>query len=728
MNVVPPHLFGQIALREGLIKPEQLEEALRLQASAGKAQLLGRILVERGYLSDRDVARIYASQLVARKDLGPGGGQPAPTKTPSGAFTLPPAMAGTPAGAAVAAEQTLFGKYLLTDVLGKGFSQTYKVWDSDRKTFLALKLGPAASAAPEEIKRFREDAQAASQLTHPNIVKVHEVNEVNGRPYLLTDFVAGTSLAHLVHPDNRDPAEFASNKGTTRVYRHPKDDTLVGEIRKALKEKKPLQRDHLLRLLAEAARGVNFAHENGVLHRDLKPHNLIADLHGRPIITDFASPSVMHRLKHSSDGRDLPLPAYTAPEMLREGAAPDKFADIYSLGAILYECLTGRSPYEGAPMDVVRLIQQQDPVVPTLVNPGVPPELEAVCLKAMERKKDLRYATALELAEDLERFLYGGTVRARPSGSMTRAFRRNRLAASFGGAALLLLAWVGYDFWALSATSSTTTPSPESGQVAQLQAEARKAAREPGQIQRAFDLYTQAIRLQGSNLELWYERGLCANRMGRYDSALKDFKTCMAKGVATGGSYYYSGRIWMEACQDLPDARDQALENFRNLLHEDVAGPFADLTRACILGLEGNLEKALQALDKIRTDAAGPAEIPMIRAWVHLHQSTPNEIEAIKCYHAAIEAAPGDEHALFQRARLYVRMGKYAEAKRDLDRALAITPVHRGMLKDRGYLNADHLKDYDAARRDLEKALTLPGEGVDTLEGILRLKLSLLPR
>ncbi len=765
------HLFGQLALRDGLITPEQLEEALRLQREAARGQLLGRILVERGYLKETDVARVYQQQIrmkhsvpgngapsrppsplrpvSAEPPTAPGssgsakipaaGGAPAPDpgQTPAAPASPPgPVVTGrrnstgaVPAVAATAGEQKLFGKYLLTEVLGQGRSQTYKVWDSDRKSFLALKIGPTADAPAEEAQRFRQEAEAAATLSHPNIVKVHEVSEIDGRPYVLMDYVMGISLDHLVHPDNRDPADFTSNKGTTRIHRHPKDESLIGEIRKSIKERRPLQRDHLVRLIAEAARAVHQAHDQGVVHRNLKPHNIIADLQGRAIITDFASTQyVSQMMAAGEEASAFAPPIYMAPEMLRPGGdGADRRVDVYSLGAILYESITARPPYQGATRQVIDRIGRHEPTLPSEIHAGVPPGLEAVCLKAMHRKRERRYPTALEFAEDLDRFLYGGDVKAQSDLGAARLWRT--LAASRAAHAALglaMLAGVGFLGMRLLPTKPIVGPreSPEAAQAAAFAAEAAKVARLPGRAKEAFDLYTRAISLQTGTWVYFYERGLCAYAMGRYQSARIDFETCIKRGSASDGARYHLARMFMEEIEG-EGTREAALSRLEELLAHNMDSPFVPFARARILALKEEWDKSHAVLEGLESTVC-PGEADSVRAWIHLHREPIDLESAVRCCSRSIELAPNDATYLFQRARLLIRLEKYPEARRDLDRAITLSPHHRLLHETRGLLFAGQLNDRERALADLEQVVRLAGEASEEVDFSVRMLINQL--
>jgi WD40 repeat protein len=249
------------------------------------------------------------------------------------------------------------------------------------KTILA---GPKAS--PTQLARFRTEAEAAAQLRHPNIVQVFEVGEHDGCPFLVLELVDGPNL----------------------------DRRLEGT---------PLSATEAARLVGVLARAIQHAHERGVVHRDLKPSNVLIAPDGTPRIADFGLARLDGHAGLTPSEAVLGTPSYMAPEQAagKVGAA-GPLADVYSLGAILYQCLTGRPPFRGdSTLETVRQVLTEDPVPPTRLQPGLPRDLETVCLKCLHKDPARRYPSAAELAADLERFLGHEPIRARPASVVEHA-------------------------------------------------------------------------------------------------------------------------------------------------------------------------------------------------------------------------------------------------------------------------------------------------------------------
>jgi serine/threonine-protein kinase len=274
-----------------------------------------------------------------------------------------------------------FGSYQLVEEIGRGaMGVVYKAWDRELKRFIALKMilrGPHASAVDQG--RFRAEAQAAGGLAHPNIIPVYQVGEHDGQAYFGMKYVAGRTLA-------------------TRIATGP------------------LPQRKAAAYLAAIARAVEHAHAHGILHRDLKPSNILIDEEDCPLVTDFGlAKRVEGGASLTGTGAIVGTPSYMAPEQT-EGKPASVASDVYALGAILYEMLTGRPPFLAASVvETLLLIRSEEPVRPRLLNPQIDPDLELICRKCLEKRPEHRYAGAAELARDLDAFLAGERVSARES-------------------------------------------------------------------------------------------------------------------------------------------------------------------------------------------------------------------------------------------------------------------------------------------------------------------------
>ncbi len=300
--------------------------------------------------------------------------------------------------------------YELLEVIAKGgMGVVYKARQLGLNRIVALKMALTGQfASDEERRRFRGEAEAAGQLDHPHIVPIFEVGEHQGQPFFSMGYVEGQSLKQLL------------SEG-------------------------PLPPRHAAELMKTIAAAVEYAHQQGIIHRDLKPANVLIDRQGQPRITDFGlAKSATLDSSLTATGQILGTPSFMPPEQARgDVTTVGPAADVYALGATLYCLLTGRPPFQAATvMETLQQVLDQDPVPPRQLNPQIPRDLETICLKCLQKDPARRYGKASTFADDLERFLTGRVITARPVGLLERVARwtySNPTLALLGSSAVLLL-------------------------------------------------------------------------------------------------------------------------------------------------------------------------------------------------------------------------------------------------------------------------------------------------
>jgi serine/threonine protein kinase/WD40 repeat protein len=436
-----------------------------------------------------------------------------PLPFPSAARDMPAAddvtqadtSAAAPLGAGSEDEWPLVPGYQILGELGRGgMGVVYKARQVGLNRLTALKMVLAGPyAGPHELVRFLAEAEAVARLQHPNIVQIYEVGKHAGMPFFSLEFVEGGSLSQLLAGQPQPPRDAA-------------------------------------RLVETLARAVHFAHQRGIVHRDLKPGNVLLAFSRRsesgagegvapaplserrlndaaPKITDFG---LAKRLEGggglTQTGAILGTPGYMAPEQAEAKKEVGPAADVYALGAILYELLTGRPPFRATtPVDTILLLLSADPVPPSRLQPGVPRDLETVCLKCLLKEPRKRYGSAEELADDLRRFLTDQPIRARPVGRLERTWRwcrRNPMVAGMTAsvALLLLLLAVGASGaagWLHASRAQVSeqlkkTREAETARTEQLwqslldRARAEHFSRQPGQRFASLDALAEAARLR----------------------------------------------------------------------------------------------------------------------------------------------------------------------------------------------------------------------------------------
>ncbi|MCO5169735.1 MAG: protein kinase [Planctomycetes bacterium] len=681
------------AVERGLISQEQLDDCLAERRRLRKEGLevgLRELLQERGLVDG------------PRWDALAADGAPAPPRPPDHAPTRSDVI-DLPGAAASAPPQEVLGGYRIVAELGRGaMGVVYEAIQERLGRRVALKVLPQAHALQGVAReRFVREAQATASLKHPGIVPIYDVGEERGVHFFAMELLEGRSLKTI------------------------------------LDQEKALAPERAARIIKDAGEALDFAHERGVIHRDVKPDNIFVRQDGTVVVTDFGLALRVHDAALTREGMIVGTPLYMAPEQARGDAPVDRRADVYGLGITLYELLAGQVPFEDArdTAALLEMVTRDDPPPLGRVKRGLPAPLTAIVEVAMEKDPARRYPTAGQLAQDLGRFLQGEPILARPPTRLTRTWRvvrRRGRALLLLGAVLGVVAALGVSLhvlrrrWqadnqvldaiglaragqrdaalvALERALELWPGLPEAnfrlGELAATRAEAR----------RAWDL---ALARAPRHVEALLARGRLSREEGDHAAALADFLA----GAAHAGA---------------ADPRPPLLVGLTQLAlgRPDDAGPRLrhglELARAARATRDALYAEAVLRLGELEL-AGGDAHA----ALVELEEAVrllPQEVApqvllaqalvargddpaAIEALSAALRRAPSDLRAQELRGRAYRRLGRPVEAFRDLTAArdLPSARLARGLLRFEtiDFITSGEGVAFDdlGAREDLEAA------------------------
>lgn len=525
------------------------------------------------------------------------------------------------------------GRYLLLSPLGQGgMGSVYRAWDPSLSRVVALKrLHRELNAGLRE--RFLREGRATARLRHPGIVTVYDVGESDGKLYLAMELVTGKTLTS--HLDRGGP--------------------------EGLRER--------IALLRDVAEAVGFAHSQGIVHRDLKPENVLVSQDGRPIVTDFGLAKDMSGQRDgemptlTETGDLLGTPSYMSPEQAAGRAVLGPTADVFSLGVMLYQALAGRLPFDAQGVsEILRRVQEDDPVPPRRFHRRLPLDLESVCMRALEKDPSRRYVDGRAFAEDLSRWLAGDPVSARPVSALRRAARwgrRNRTPALATSAVLLLLA-AGASLWLWRGARARTEAAAA---VARAQDAVQRArdARSVGNL----DLMTaaatdgerevsRALQLDSGSAGAYLESGRLRALLGRLEEARSDLDRAVFLAPADPVARAERGRVLARLYRSgIRRAQPAAI------IERMAARPNSELEKEDPV-LRAERETAQTDLEAAAAGSAPGAKLDLLRAWLcHLRGEWDASIDAAD---RVLRAEPSEEAHLMKALSLMRR----AEASQEI--------------------------------------------------------------
>jgi serine/threonine protein kinase/Tfp pilus assembly protein PilF len=573
------------------------------------------------------------------------------------------------------------GDYELLEEIGRGGQGVvFRARQKSLNRTVALKavsLGQWASKA--HLKRFRLEAEAAAKLEHPGIVPIHEVGERDGSCYFSMKFVEGGQLDEVI-------------------------------------KREPMSIHHAAELIAKVARTVHYAHEHCILHRDIKPGNILLDAKGEPLLTDFG----LARLTEfeSTVTRTMEVmgtPSYMAPEQaVGNNAAVSRATDVYGLGAVLYQLLTGRAPFVGGTTyETIKLVLDTEPRRPRLWNRKIDRDLSTICLKCLEKDPQRRYSSALALAQDLEHWLKHEPIRARRTGILSRGrkwARRNPSSAALVTLLILLAFGLGAIVW----NRVSAVPTPKSVAVLPFD----NLSHDPDNVYFAAGIQDEILTRLSKIADL---KVISRTSTQHYKSApenLRDIARQLGVAHILEGSVQKSGaavRVNVQLINAVTDSHLWADTFDRKLtdifsVESDIAKAVADQLRAKLTGQE---EQVIAAKPTDNPEAYD-AYLRGLAYTLKTGDNPANALAAQKYLREAVRLDPKFALAWALLSNVDARgylVGNLQptdtlreEARQAAETAFTLQPNLGEAILAKGYYHYACLKDYDAALRYFEQA------------------------
>ncbi|MBI4833289.1 MAG: tetratricopeptide repeat protein [Planctomycetes bacterium] len=593
-----------------------------------------------------------------------------------------------------------FGKYIIEKKLGEGgMGLVYLARDPDLNRKVALKIMTSKGKDYEE--RFLREARATAKLKHPNIIQVYEVGTVDKYHYFTMEYIDGTSLEEMIAENN------------------------IPQPRRVAE------------IMAEVVSALEYAHRQGIIHRDIKPGNILLDKSGRPFLTDFGLAKELSGFERSLtiSGTVVGTPDYMSPEQATglKGQV-DIRSDIFSMGAMFYHVLTGQAPFTGKELyKILDSIVHKDPLAPSTFVHNLSRDLETICLKCLSKDPKQRYQTAEALKEDLTRFLEGRNILSRPVGplgKLIRKIKKNKaLSAAIGAAIILALVsgMIVFDYRsgenkrtraklildkirmskssleeALNAVDEALEIDPSFGEVWEVKGLLYVDKR---QYEKAFDAYTKALELNPKLVFSYYKRGVISWEIRKKpDEALADFQKIIEIDPEGYMGYLVKGRLEYEQGN-----HEAALKEFNKAI-ELKNDPEAYLWRATDYVRLKNMKLALADYQKAAQLGEDRFSVQSSLAYFYYAMGTYDK--ALEYYNKSLKILPKDPVDLYYRGSVYVELGEAEKALADFNRSIEVEPV----CNDIGYVVYLRRAEIYNHKGDLEKALADFNEAIRIFE------------
>jgi tetratricopeptide (TPR) repeat protein/predicted Ser/Thr protein kinase len=562
---------------------------------------------------------------------------------------------------------TQFGKYTIEKKLGAGgMGAVYLAVDQGLGRTVALKI--ITSDDPELLERFQREASAVAKLKHPNIVQVYEAGVIDKQHYFTMDYIEGASLDALIKSKNK-----ASLQNLTKV-------------------------------IFQVATALHYAHQQNIVHRDIKPANILIDKTGKVFIADFGLAKQLAGLDRSLTvtGSTVGTPDYMPPEQaMGQKDQIDPRSDIFSLGATLYHCLTGRTPFSGQELlEVLTKVVNDDPPAPSAIDPAIPKDIETICLKCLEKDKGKRYQSASELALDIKRYLQGEPITGKRTSQITKLWlraRKNKMASIGLASAVLISLAVAIGLWVSSARTA--------GKLAQYRKEALAYSQE-GKYDEARIACEKIREITKGDVEInaLYDKCLTALSLASEQAAKRARAKKALDRASAAGTPDDKIRIAQEALNIDPTFGDayQAI-GYEYKAKFTESGPLQDKLRSD--ERRELINKAYEYFTKAIEATPTLAYSYYERALITAFQRNKPEA-AIQDFEKVLELDRDSHIGWFAKGKIESQQGKYDQAIASYTQAIAKYPEYSGAYNNRGLVFYNK-GDLDKAIADWTEAIRI---------------------